>query len=120
MPYTMLGYYNGRRLIAGILNEPPTSPSLGVAYIIGTSPTGVWADNTDRIAVWNGEGWRYYCPDLGLRFYNAATQEYIYTNGNGWLEWPPEVNPAYGPTITVSATQPSNPQAGDLWVDTEP
>ena len=113
MPYTILGYWRSKRYVLGVRNEPPTTASLGAAYIIGPSPAGAWAgaDNVGRIAMMGGAGWRFLCPDVGLRVYNAETQKYIYNSGRGWLDYPPN-------NITVGDTPPANPQAGDLWVDT--
>ena len=116
MPYTLLGYFLQRRKVEGVLSDPPTDAPMGAAYIVGPNATGEWAGNEDRIATQSGEGWRYICPDLGLRVFNDDTQEYIYNSGNGWLSWPP--TPAV--SITVGAPPPQNPQDGDLWVDTEP
>ena len=113
MPYNVLGYYTGRRKALGIRAYPPTTDALGALYIVGPNATGAWVGQEGRLAIQNGTEWKFICPDLGFRVYNDETHEYIYKSGVGWSKWPPT-------NVTVGATQPSNPQVGDLWVDTEP
>ncbi|WP_372623550.1 DUF2793 domain-containing protein [Falsiroseomonas sp.] len=48
------------------LNKPPASPADGACWIIGTSPTGVWAGQANRLAQWswNGIAWTLAAPQL--------------------------------------------------------
>lgn len=40
-------------------NTAPGSPTVGDAYIIGTSPTGTWAGHANAVTVYTAGGWRY-------------------------------------------------------------
>lgn len=44
-----------------VLNDPPSAPDNGDAYIVGTTPTGAWAGRANAIAVYYA-GWRFL-PD---------------------------------------------------------
>lgn len=41
------------------LNAPPVSPEEGDAYIVGSAPTGAWANRADRVAVYYAGVWKF-------------------------------------------------------------
>jgi hypothetical protein len=53
-------------------NTPPTSPTDGDAYIIGTSPTGVWSGNARKIAIYETSAWVIYTPQDGWMVFDKA------------------------------------------------
>lgn len=67
-------------------NTPPVSPSVGDTYIIGSSPTGAWAGNPRKIAVYEATStWTIYTPRTGeLARDVSATLDYSY-NGSTWV-----------------------------------
>lgn len=72
----------GSRLVnTTATNTPPGSPQDADAYLVGTSPTGAWANQANRIAVYSGysAGWFFYAPLAGQVFYDRATEESV-----GW------------------------------------
>jgi hypothetical protein len=74
--------------VISIANTPPGSPTNGDRYIVGTSPTGAWAGQANRVAVWVGaeSAWRFFQPKLGWRAWNAAVPNYIRFNGSAWID----------------------------------
>jgi hypothetical protein len=65
-------------------NTPPGSPTTGVAYIVGPSPTGAWAGRTGQVAVWEVNAWTFYSPLEGWTAYDQAQNIDYYFNGS-WL-----------------------------------
>ena len=67
-------------------NAPPGSPSVGVAYIIGSSPTGAWAGKVGHLAVCEaGTAWTYYAPSNGWQAYDKSTNSPVRYNGSAWV-----------------------------------
>jgi hypothetical protein len=57
-----------------VTNTPPGSPANGDRYIVGAAPTGAWAGQANKIAVWLTTGtpaWLFYTPKNGWRAWNA-------------------------------------------------
>lgn len=69
-----------------ISDTPPGSVSTGVTYLVGTSPTGVWASFANKVA-WFGPDvqWHYQSPFAGRRIYVTALSAYRQWNGSAWV-----------------------------------
>lgn len=90
------GSVNGKHFVIGLqprfsvenqtTNAPPGSPSDGVAYIIGPSPTGAWASKQTQIASREGGAWAYYVPAAGWRVYDKALGYDVIWGGSGWVD----------------------------------
>lgn len=74
------------------VNTPPGSPADGDAYIVGSSPTGLWSGKSAQIAYWRTSAgvWQFIVPLEGWAVRvqddddaNGAPKEYIYT-GSAW------------------------------------
>lgn len=65
-------------------NAPPGSPATNDRYIIGTSPTGAWAGQANKLAEWNGSAWVFTTPIQGWLVYATATNVYYLWNGTLW------------------------------------
>lgn len=65
-------------------NDPPASPSMGDAYVIGSSPTGDWAGNAKSIAIWEGFSWAKYAPAKGWLIYDIAQDADFKFSGTTW------------------------------------
>lgn len=67
------------------LDDPPTTTSdnVGDRWIIGTTPTGEWADYGNYIALCTAaETWRYIEPKEGFKAWNISDYtEYRYAGG---------------------------------------
>lgn len=67
-------------------NDPPGSPSVGDAYIVGAAPTGDWAAHATDIAIYTLRGWVFATPDTGITVYNEATGANLQFDENGaWV-----------------------------------
>lgn len=67
-------------------NTPIVSPVSGATYLVGNSPTGVWASHAKDVAEWNGSSWTYYDGVQGDYLYNtdnALTYQYRSSN---WVQ----------------------------------
>ena len=72
-------------------NAPPGSPTNGVHYLTGTSPTGAWAGHASVVAYYKDSAWAFLTNYGGARIYNKTTyQELQYNATTGtWLPvWP--------------------------------
>ena len=78
-------------------NTPPASPANGARYIVGTSPTGAWAGQADRLARWLDGAWQFFDARYAL---NAADGQWYVRSESVWA-----VAPA-GPIADESVTNP--------------
>jgi hypothetical protein len=65
-------------LVAGAVeeeprNDPPESPALGSAYIVGAAPAGAWAGKPQAVAVYTAGGLRLISPIDGMCVLVKAT-----------------------------------------------
>lgn len=65
-------------------NDPPSSPTAGQAYLIGSVPTGDWASYPEHVAVFGGGGWRYVAPVVGLTVLDRSTDTVAAYGSSGW------------------------------------
>lgn len=54
-------------------NDPPFSPALGACYIVGSAPTGAWADQAGAIASFSSSGWQFIAATEGMSAYVRST-----------------------------------------------
>lgn len=81
---TILDAVIGGGVLDKDLNAPPGSPAAGARYIIGPSPTGVWAGKANQIAYYFSGGWRYIVPGNAW-FLWVADEGLMYAfNGTSW------------------------------------
>ena len=48
--------------VTAIQNAPPASPVVDEVYIVGTTPTGLFAGHANALAVWSGTAWAFTSP----------------------------------------------------------
>lgn len=74
--------FTSRNQVKGILSAPPSTPSNGDAYIVGTSPTGLFSGNFGKVAIWDRTVWLFLTPKNHEVVYNIANGcDYKYDNG---------------------------------------
>jgi hypothetical protein len=65
-------------------NDPPTTPIAGQAWIVGTAPSGDWADHAGALAGWTDGGWRFVVPFEGLCAWSAENHGIARFSGIAW------------------------------------
>lgn len=75
------------------INTPPGSPSDGVAYIVGGTPTGAWMGHTLDLAIYESasSAWKFFDGYEGARVYDKALDALYTHNGATWAT--PAVTP---------------------------
>lgn len=66
-------------------NTPPGSPVTGATYTVGTSPTGAWAGQSNKIAQWNGSSWDFTTPTQGDYYYNQSNGYTFQFRSGAWV-----------------------------------
>jgi len=87
-PGTLTINNNNLGVVLDTLDTPPGSPATLDAYLVGTSPTGVWltpSDLSDNLVVWSGAAWIPTAPTEGDFLYDADEDEQKRYNGAAWV-----------------------------------
>ena len=66
------------------LATPPGSPASGDTYIVAASPTGAWAGQAGKVAVWTGSEWVFGTPRVGWIAYIEDEQKLTAYKAGGW------------------------------------
>jgi len=74
------------------LATPPGSPTNGDTYIVGASPTGLWAGQAGKLASWQETAWYFHTPREGwLVYVRDEGLMYLY-DGAAWGTYTSPVN----------------------------
>tara|TARA_R100001460_G_scaffold27881_1_gene55883 strand:+ start:4396 stop:5067 length:672 start_codon:yes stop_codon:yes gene_type:complete len=76
----------GFEVIDRDLTSPPGSPSLGDAYICGSSSSGAWSGQDGKLALWNGNNWLFVAPYTGLSVY-VKDEKFIIVYDEVGADW---------------------------------
>jgi hypothetical protein len=102
-------------------NAPPSSPAVGQAWIIGGSPSGIWAGKTGQVAGYTSAGWQYILPPEGLTLLVRSTGTFAIRRSGSW-----DIGEVRAASIKVGGTQVVGAQtaaiaapAGGATVDAE-
>ncbi len=66
------------------LDTPPVAPIPGQSWIIGNSPTGVWAGNAGSIASFTEAGWQFVAPLAGMSVWSKADGVFALYAASDW------------------------------------
>lgn len=66
------------------LATPPGSPAAGDTYIVAASPTGSWAGQASKVAIWSGTAWIFGTPRTGWRTYIEDEDAYLVYKAGAW------------------------------------
>ena len=69
---------------------PPADPEAGQVFALGASPTGDWAGEGGRLAVWDGVAWSFVTPAEGWRIFDLGTARLMTFAGGDWVPVAPE------------------------------
>jgi hypothetical protein len=73
------------------LNTPPGSPADGQCWIVGSTPTGAWAGQENKLAQRIGGAWAFHTPFVGLVVFDAATLAQRVWSGIAWTLLAPRI-----------------------------
>lgn len=63
---------------------PPPAPEPGDMHALGASPTGVWAGQAGKLAVWENGVWAFITPLPGWRLWDQASSGLRVYDGSDW------------------------------------
>ncbi|MBL9057272.1 MAG: DUF2793 domain-containing protein [Rhodobacteraceae bacterium] len=63
---------------------PPGSPAEGAIYALGAAPTGAWAGQGGKLAVFRAGGWLFVTPKTGWLTHDAAADQFRLLRGGQW------------------------------------
>lgn len=72
---------------------PPTSPSEGEAYSVGSGESGVWSGDDGNLAVFSNNGWVFVTPPHGWRVWDVGNGVSLTFDGIDWTEGAGAVSP---------------------------
>ena len=65
--------------------SPPGSPAEGDRYLLGASPTGVWAGEGGKLAVYVDGAWWFAAPAIGWLAFDRASDQLLVRKSGGWV-----------------------------------
>jgi Protein of unknown function (DUF2793). len=68
------------------IDTPPSMPSPGQCWIVGSAPTGAWAGHDGALAGWTGGGWRFIAARAGMTAWDIANGYWLHHDGSDWVE----------------------------------
>ena len=88
--------------VEGEANDPPAAPAEGESWLVGSSPTGAWAEHAGALASFQAGGWIFAAPRDGMRVLDRATGQDIRYR-DGWQRPPAPAEPSGGTTVDTEA-----------------
>lgn len=88
-------------------NAPPGSaPTAGTMYQVGTSPTGAFAAQANKVARWTGSAWSFFTPSEGDMIYRKDQASLFTFRSGAWGQTVrnPSIVQAYYVRSTVNTT----------------
>jgi hypothetical protein len=67
------------------LATPPSSPELGMSWLVGAGATGEWLGKDGRLASWTDAGWRFCMPQPGMCVWDKSAGLQRRWSGVVWL-----------------------------------
>ncbi len=73
-------------VISSLLTAPPVSPADQDAYIVAAGPTGAWAGQANKVAIWSSfySLWFFLTPRTGQFIYITSTSYLVVWSGTIW------------------------------------
>lgn len=80
--------------VLAVVNTPPSTPSLVRYYLVGTSPTGVFAGQAGQYAYYRN-GWKFCPPHVGDKVTVDGSCGWSCWNGTTWIPYDPTTQANY-------------------------
>lgn len=71
--------------IESVENTPPGSPTEGLYYIVGDSPTGDFSGESNNVATYRSSAWVFMDAYEGARVFNRDTDAFLIYQSGEWL-----------------------------------
>lgn len=65
------------------VNTPPGSPVAGSRYVVGTSPTGAWASQANKLARYQAGAWQFFNARMAV---NLGDNRLWIRGSAGWVQ----------------------------------
>ena len=91
------------------IDDPPSAPVPGQAWIVGTAPTGGWAGHAGALAGWTDGGWRFVAPFEGLSAWSGEGAAIARFSGGAW-----EVGVVRGTRVDIDGERIVGPRQGAI------
>jgi hypothetical protein len=72
-------------VISRVVTTPPVSPVEGDRYLVPAAPTGAWAGQAGKIALWLAGQWEFATPREGWRLWVNAEDALLVFDGSTWV-----------------------------------
>lgn len=86
------------------VDTPPASPAANDFYIVGATPTGLWAGQANNLARWDGAAWQFEAPKTNESHLVEDVAETWHWNGADWVK------------VATATTTGGPAAAGELWM----
>jgi len=63
---------------------PPSSPTAGDTYVVGTGGSGAWAGKDTNVAVWDGTAWQFGVPRTGWVLFDESSNKLCAFYSGAW------------------------------------
>ncbi|WP_408590598.1 DUF2793 domain-containing protein [Novosphingobium sp.] len=89
-------------VVQGTALAPPSAPTAGQSWIVGSGATDAFAGHDAAIVAWTEGGWRFIAPQRGLKVYDIAHACFrVFTDT--WVLPSAPANPSGGTVIDSQA-----------------
>jgi hypothetical protein len=88
--FLRLDAFLGLKLLGMDVNTPPGSPLVGDAYTVGPAPTGAWAGQAGKVALFVESAWRFETPRASITALNVGEFPpgfYVYSDHETQPAW---------------------------------
>jgi len=97
------------RVLDKDLNDPPSTPTNGDAYLVGVrypssgSPSGAWTGKTGNVAIFSNGAWIFQAPIEGMLVWVADEKRFLQYFGSAWrpLHTNSQISVASASTVTL-------------------
>ena len=90
-------------VVQGTSNTPPASPQEGECWLVGSNPSGTWANQAETIAAYQAGVWLFIAPVVGMQTYDLSAGQSARLTDSGWVYAANVASPAGGTNIDSEA-----------------
>lgn len=90
-------------------DDPPSTPGLGTAYLVGDTPAADWSGYAHHIAGFGIAGWRFIAPRIGMSVFVKSSQTVAVYTDAGW-----EIGKVRAASVIIDGVQVVGPRTGSI------